>query len=217
MKQIIKLEESDLRDLIREVIMENFGWHAGDLGKSEPFSVMSYGGRGTGHFGTGTYFCSSEDKLQGDGYRGRPKHKVSFDGYNLVRINDGELGMMFHSALKYINNDAFRMMVENGDVDKEMLLKKCHIIASVLFGSKVDNMRDIILYREKVYDRAIELLKDYAKYYNSEFRGSSDRNSISTELLKSFGFEGVDVRGNPDMDNTTYGSVIYNLREGRLV
>lgn len=30
----------------------DFGYHAGDLGKAEPLSII--GGRGTGHFGTGT-------------------------------------------------------------------------------------------------------------------------------------------------------------------
>lgn len=42
---------------------EKVGYHAGDLGKSEPLSRMD-GGRGTGHFGTGTYFVGDPEKIK---------------------------------------------------------------------------------------------------------------------------------------------------------
>lgn len=209
-----KLIGKVVRRILNEMLNngDNYGWHAGDLGKAEHFSVMSSGSRGTGHFGTGTYFCSSEDKLNGYNYRQRPKHKINLNNYNLVTLRNNDLAFQFHHALKYINNTAFREMYENGAVNEEKLKKACQIIAVMLFSNKIQQLSDLSVYRDKVYQKAIDLLSDYANYYNNEFHGKSERNSITTELLKSFGFDGVDVRQCDLLDNTTYGSVIYDLK-----
>lgn len=212
------INENLIGKVVRRVLNEmlnnsdNYGWHAGDLGKAEHFTMMSSGSRDTGHFGTGTYFCSSEDKLNGDKYAQRPKHKINLDNYNLLKIKNNDLAFKFHDALKYINNTAFREMHENGTVNEEKLKKACHIIAIMLFGDKIEELPDLAVYRDKVYKKAIELLSEYTNYYKNEFRGKSERNSITTELLKYFGFDGVDVRQCDLLDNTTYGSVIYNLK-----
>ena len=214
------LTEARVRKAVKSAIRrlaesdeENVGWHAGDLGKAEAFAMMSGLNRDTGHFGTGTYFVGDPKKLDMLGYAHRPRQKVSFDGYNLVKIKDFELARMFHDALKYINNTALRDMVEKGSVNESELKKKCHIIATMLFSSQINNLSEIVTYRNKVYGKVIELLEEYSEAYKNNRDGMMGRTTISTELLKSFGFQGVDTRGCPDMDNVTYGSVIYDLKE----
>lgn len=50
-------------------------------------------------------------------------------------------------------------------------------------------------------------------------RGFAKEDSASTVLMKELGFEGVDVTGIKGLDNTEYGSVIYDLRpeDARLI
>ena len=84
---------------------KNEGYHAGDLGKSESLAQQS-GGRGTGHFGTGTYFVG--DKARIEGYNTRdgkpaPVETVDFTDYNLYKPKDYEQGYQLHSFLKGIN------------------------------------------------------------------------------------------------------------------
>ena len=60
--------------------------------------------RGTGHFGTGTYFVG--ENLQGDFERfgkDRPIHTVDFSKYNLFTPHPA-YGMDLHNALKAINS-----------------------------------------------------------------------------------------------------------------
>ena len=39
-------------------------------------------------------------------------------------------------------------------------------------------------------------------------------DSVSTRFMKALGYEGVDVRHLPEFDNTTYGTVVYDLKGG---
>lgn len=56
----------------------------------------------------------------------------------------------------------------------------------------------------KALDTALEKINKYQR---------SKEDSASTILMKELGFEGVDVRGIKGLDNTSYGSVIYDLKE----
>lgn len=218
---IKKIDKDTLKKIVTEcvsrILYENdgFGYHAGDLGKSEHFVNFATSNRGTGHFGTGTYFVGDEGKLNGYNYKDRPHHKIDFSPYNLVKIRSFDLGIQFHDALKYINNDAFKDYVYKGDVDHEKLKKKCQVIAVMLFD--IDDFSDLFKKRDIVYNKALELIKEYADYFNENggtIHGlaKSDRRTISTELISSFGYDGVDCRGVEGLDNTTFGSVIYNLK-----
>lgn len=82
----------------------NVGYHAGNLGKAEHLSNMT-GGRGTGHFGTGTYFVGSKNIIdKSDTYASRPINEIDFDGYNLYKPKTKNEGVQLHEALKFINN-----------------------------------------------------------------------------------------------------------------
>lgn len=79
------------------------GYHAGDLGKAEWYGNQAGSNRGTGHFGTGTYFAGSEDILRGGGYGDRPLWEINYDNYNLYRPSDRDQGMRVHQNLKKLN------------------------------------------------------------------------------------------------------------------
>lgn len=78
-------------------------YHAGDLGKSEQLGRQS-GGRGTGHFGTGTYFVGNKEKIDLGGYRERPQHTVDLDGYKLFTPKTEGDALRAHDALKFVND-----------------------------------------------------------------------------------------------------------------
>jgi len=95
---------------IRFSIKDNYGYHAGDLGKAESLFNMISGRRGTGHLGTGTYFVSSSDKIAAsDSYSKRPMNIVDFSGYNLYRpTNAYEFENLFR-ILQNINYNILKL------------------------------------------------------------------------------------------------------------
>lgn len=117
---IFKKEGRDKDNLEQQVIayvdkskglkedLNNYGYHAGDLGKSEGRERQT-GGRGTGHFGTGTYFVGNPEKIQGynDYNYGKgeaPHHIVDFSKYNLYKPSNNDYGFKLHRALSELNN-----------------------------------------------------------------------------------------------------------------
>ena len=61
--------------------------------------------------------------------------------------------------------------------------------------------------------KALEVAREkISKYSDSKAK----EDSASTIVMKELGFEGVDVRGIKELDNTEYGSVIYNLNENAV-
>ena len=92
---------------IRESV-QDYGYHAGDLGKSEGRERQT-GGRGTGHFGTGTYFVGDPEKIKNynDYQYGKgkaPHHIVDFSSYNLYKPSNNYMGYKLHDTLKVLNN-----------------------------------------------------------------------------------------------------------------
>lgn len=84
----------------------NIGYHAGDLGKAESMGNQT-GGRGTGHFGTGTYFVGNKVKI--DGYNARdgkpaPVETVNFGKYNLYKPHNTEEAYALHDFLRDVND-----------------------------------------------------------------------------------------------------------------
>ena len=84
---------------------ENLGYHAGDLGKAESLGSQGYG-RGTGHFGRGTYFVGNKELVKNynkrDGKQA-PQHAVDFTDYNLYKVKSDRDGYSLHENLKVID------------------------------------------------------------------------------------------------------------------
>lgn len=251
-------------------IKYSLGYHAGDLGKAEGYWNMMSSNRGTGHFGTGTYFVGDEAKISDSHYGNRPHEKVEFDNYHLFKPLLERDGFDLHSALKYINDNIFDYPIakmsfdEMWDVRKQAdeaeytlwdddatdaekaaaqkvlddfkerfksvgydpdrmdaqelyeelndITKKYHLTRSKL---EMIFWRDMsgLSYEEQntkidsiiqgIYDEVSQIEDAYAAKYE---------DSPSTRFVKAMGYEGVDVRGFKGLDNTTYGSVIYDLK-----
>lgn len=93
--------QSDLRAFHSD--RDNLGYHAGDLGKAEHLNIQGRS-RGTGHFGTGTYFVGVEEKVTKDSHYGkRPQHAVDFSDYNLFKVRNDRDGYRLHDALRIVD------------------------------------------------------------------------------------------------------------------
>ena len=102
----------------KKELQDNVGYHAGDLGKAE-FLFQQGRGRGTGHFGTGTYFVGDEERISGDNsYGKRPHHAVDFSDYNLYKIKDNEDGWNLHEQLREIDGGFSKEWLEAAINDK---------------------------------------------------------------------------------------------------
>lgn len=101
-----------------EDIRYSLGYHAGDLGKAEDYWAMMSGSRGTGHFGSGTYFVGNKEKITSDDYYGkRPQHAIDFSDYNLFTPKTNEQGYSLHDMLKGINDNILRLPTAMKDFD----------------------------------------------------------------------------------------------------
>ena len=310
----------DKRKGLKEAL-NNFGYHAGDLGKSEGRERQT-GGRGTGHFGTGTYFVGNPDKIKNynDYQYGKgkaPHHIVDFSKYNLYKPSNEDFGFKLHRALSELNN-GYKYYTKYGKdldyfINRNLTARRsgefeCKDIPEIV--SHLNNLLwdyeqielptdidwntiddeyekyDDIVYDElkpqytdengnvsygKLFDAVEEkieeepIFKERARvvkevreaieseitenivdnYKNSkniidhlfialEGRHSKGEigialkevnkhlddktgDSLSTIFMKDLGYDGVDTRGLSGLDNTTYGSVIYDLKPETIV
>ena len=248
----------------------NYGYHAGDLGKAEGYWNMMSSNRGTGHFGTGTYFVGDEAQIGDDYYGKRPHEKVDFSDYHLFRPLYEDEGHKLHSALKYINDNihdypiaamtfderwdvrkkiedaeytlwdedateddkaAARQTLEDFKVQFESVgYDPDEMSSDELYEELKDIHNDYHAYRSKLgvifsrdmrdlsYDAANEKIDSVMQGIYDEVSQIGDsyaaryEDSPSTRFMKAMGYEGIDVRGFKGLDNTTYGSVIYDLK-----
>ena len=95
--------DPDIRFSLKRDSDGNYGYHAGDLGKAEHFGRQEGSNRGTGHFGTGTYFVGNKTELDLGGYKDRPQHTVDFNDYNLYKPYNKREAERTHDMLSYIN------------------------------------------------------------------------------------------------------------------
>ena len=115
--EIAKMERESVANASGET-QYSLGYHAGDLGKAEYYHQQS-GDRGTGHFGTGTYFVGDEAKISGnDTYGKRPHHAVEFDNYNLYKIKNDDDGFSLHRQLKVIDGGVSQEFLDAVKQDK---------------------------------------------------------------------------------------------------
>ena len=151
-------------------------YHAGDLGigRDTTYANMTNQSRGTGHFGTGTYFVSSQDELQHGTYKDRPIKAVDISDYNLYKPKNSVEAEHLHDFLKEINNTKW---------DSEERYSK------LVEGKKeYDNLYDDIIKKnnwtydfsqedyKKMNDKLEAIFKDSDCYYENreEFTNSYD-------------------------------------------
>ena len=251
-------------------LSDSLGYHAGDLGKAEGYWNMMSANRGTGHFGTGTYFVGDEAKISDSHYGNRPHEKVDFSNYHLFKPVLESDGFDLHSALKYINDNIFdyptakmsfdemwdvRKQVDEAeytlwdddatDAEKATAQKvlddfkerfesvgydPARMDAQELYEELNDITKEYHLTRSKLemifwrdmgglsyeeqsakIDSIMQSIYDEVSQIKDAYNAKYE-DSPSTRFMKALGYEGIDVRGFKGLDNTTYGSVIYDLK-----
>ena len=181
---------------------KNVGVHYGDLGKARDtyYWNINSSNRSTGHYGTGTYFVSNEesDRMQNSSFTrsDRPRKEVDFDDYNLYKPLIESEAKRLHDGLKAVNYNKYddfdyRVMVDD--------LKRNGITQE-----QIDNAKNAVEEARQKYEK---------EGYNDKYDAEVD--SLSTVFMKSLGFDGIDVRGLEGYDNTSYGSVIYDLKNNK--
>lgn len=213
----IFLLESQFEKLLNEV---DYNYHftrgGDDEHTMEPYvsdSKYVMDGRGTGHFGSGTYFSTykeespSTDKEYGLNNPnqngefikiGKNVYRVDLDLYkNLYRVQSQRQGDVLYSLLRYLN---------------QMF---CRITSFGKFNKENARYNNADLY-QRIQRNADALNLKCPSYYQltrmMQEHGQNDkRQSFSTVFMEYNGFNGVNVSGIPIYDNTMHGSVIYDL------
>ena len=177
-------------------------------------------GRGTGHFGSGTYLSTykQDSDFSVDSKRVRdtleknygepliqvsPKtYAIDLDRYNLYRPKNEEHAEILFQLLKTIN-DLFYAV----ESDTKLKQKK-EYLTDILDSCKKLNLEFTKEFVKKV---KYEVLPNYSKNY----RGGENlkyKASISTMFMEDNGWNGVNVNNIPLFDNTRHGSVIYDMK-----
>jgi hypothetical protein len=165
-------------------------FHAGDKGVGRDTTIGEMRPRrNTGHFGTGTYFVGSRDKL-GTLAKGRKVHCLGVARAKLLRPETTEDAQRLFDALRGAN-EAVATRTELSTDEFKALRKALPQLSSSRISS--------------VLDRADGNYAD-CRSGAAEF---CDLDSASTMLVRAAGYDGVDVRGLERFDNTMHGSVLY--------
>ena len=174
-------------------------YHAGvisKLNKAESNGQFYGSSRNTGFFGTGHYFVDSATKHELTSNKRlaeMPFTSVDISKYeNLFKANTDEIAGRLHDFLANLTrytqgSDSFNI----GQLFSQF---------ESVFGEAVMDIKD--------FESKLEQLKSYMQNSSINDRG----DSVSTQFMKSLGYEGVDTRGTKYAD-TRYGTVIYDLKE----
>lgn len=177
----------------------NNAYHGGDLGYGTDTVLGRMSGRSTGHFGTGVYFVGNPQKLKTVIRGERPTEKVSFDGFNLATPRNNDNAKLLHDGLKQVNE------LVTADLETKKSEDKIKRAASdIWFAVGAGKFSE-----ERIQQAIREALAEAAPLYEEVSHTSKYVESASTRVMKALGFDGIDVRGLSEFDNTTYGSVIY--------
>ena len=190
------VEEQEKKE---EIPKENQGVHYGDLGKARDtyFWDINSSNRSTGHFGTGTYFYGYEadqeaQRLPFFSRKDRPRHVVDFSEYNLYKPTFDFQARNLHEGLKKINYGDY-----NG---WEFDIMKHDMKAKGISEEKIN----------KAIDKVEKVRKEY-KQKGLYDKYDEKADSLSTVFMKELGYNGIDVRDLDGLDNSEFGSVIYDL------
>lgn len=191
------------------------GWY--DKHTLEPYMTdnkFAMIGRGTGHFGSGTYFSTYKNRedyqnaLKGSMCNSDPHfieigdkiYRVDFDLYkNLYRVWSYNQGCVLFTMLKLLN------IMYNGicnDLGK-FKQNKAHYDNADLY-QKIKKNADGLGLKCPSYYQLTRMAQEHGKNNDAP-------QSFSTVFMEWNGYNGVNVSGIEEFDNTTHGSVIYDL------
>jgi hypothetical protein len=180
-------------------------------GKYYSDSLYRMVGRGTGHFGSGTYFSSfkEEDKDKYNRFlkniqnnpttKNKPIVKlgsnvylVDLDYYNLYKPANKEHAELLFNILKKINRI---VTYHNFNLDKSNIIEIINDVKKL--NLKLPNLR--------------KLIDEYKKIDKEIKDENRSIPSLSTRFMEYNGYNGVNLNHIPSFDNTLHGTVIYDL------
>ena len=179
-----------MKEYIKKLLRENFGYRAGDFINKAELLRNFMGSRGSGHFGTGYYFFGDKDKADEFGkLTNRAVNSINLDDYNMLVVKNDSDGYKLHDELKKWNElrmDGLRYKIE--------LAGDKYLIASFLMPNN-----ELIEYlRNKIYNETGEYVDDsdikhyLTKYLNDGGDDYDKLDKILYELL--YGVDG-DIDG----------------------
>lgn len=184
-------------------------------------ALIMMNGRGTGHFGSGTYLSTykeeSDFNLDSQAVRdvleknyGKPLIQVSpktyaidLDRYNLYRPKNEEHAEILFQLLKTIN-DLFYIF--SRETKQTRSIKK-HLT------DILDSCRKLNLKFTKEFVKKVKY--EVMPNYSANWSGGNNlkyKASISTMFMEYNGWNGVNVNRIPVYDSTLHGSVIYDMK-----
>lgn len=209
------------------IVESEYNYHIGDLG-GDLDSIKPYGsdniyrmqGRGTGHFGSGVYFstyqCGDKQEFDDKGVdiknltKIKDKvYRIDFDLYkNLYRVKSNSHGDALFKTLKEANNTFYK----NIDYHSGVLDMNKDLVEDYL---RLKNNLKYLSLRLPDYKGFIRLIKEAGE----DMRNKKNAASFSTRIMEYNNFNGVNVSGIYNYDNTLHGSVIYDISQlgGELV
>lgn len=190
---------------------EDYGFHGGNLGGKSDYLTPGY--RGDMPF-TGYYFFSNKESAETRGDRSKESNQelsvVDFSKYNLLKPTTNEYWVL-KSALKRFEDNFLR-----GGIDSAFQSLESYGGLKTNFPKLYE---EILAKRDEITDAANNWKNNELDDINN--KGKIER--LETLILKTLGYEGVDVRGlkesNGDAspDTSTEGSVIFDLKENSII
>jgi hypothetical protein len=197
-KQAGAIEPNDPSNIRAVITSEDTGaYHYGDAGTARDTILKRMDGRGTGHFGTGTYFLGKKEV--GFGREGRPVVNIDLSGLNMAKPES--LAMEFHDRLRIFNEEIRKkqkLKFKEPRFDGRRILS----LIDIAIGRQISGNSE-----QKIREAMIRIERMFNQNQNDGFR------TPSTYLMQELGFDGIDVRGT-NADNTDYGSVVYPPLKG---
>jgi hypothetical protein len=185
-------------------------------GKYHSDSIRSISGRGTGHFGSGTYFSSYKEE----------SNKL-YDEYilnNRKRINKDNPVIKLDNGIYMVDLDYYNLYKPRGRSHAELLfnvLKKINRLVSVhYYGLDTNLDKKLIIEINNdlnKLDLKLPSLNNFIKYIKQLKIDLKDETksipSLSTKLMEYNGYNGVNLNHISGYDNTLHGTVVYDLRK----
>jgi hypothetical protein len=179
--------------------------------------VDSSGGRGTGHFGTGVYFLGQPDNRDLTPRESVYHFEIPREA-KLYRPRDHDSAHELHRGLQWVNRAVHAETYQphfGPPLDTEAQLARAH--GHLTGGLHFNHWDDAKEYMPAAVRFARDQLAELQANADLRFKNpklyygmAAESPSGSTRLMQMLGYDGIDVRHLPSLDNTEYGSVIYS-------
>lgn len=181
---------------------------------SDSLQVMQ--GRGTGHFGSGTYFSSYKEENEDlyNKYLSNIKDNPTSKENPIVKIGNGKylVDLDYYNLYKPVNRQHAEILFN--------VLKKINSLTSYYINK---DKIDLNLNKERILEIKNDLNKldlklpdlkefiNYIKKLKIDINSKEKFGSLSTKFMEYNGYNGVNVNHIPGFDNSLHGTVIYDL------